>query len=488
LYNRITIEIAISKKTFKLSELFKEEKLYRLSCYLLFLIICLNSVFNIIQKNRVEISSNINFFDLTIGILLFIFLYLIGSLVKEVLQFDSVSIGVTSYLFSFFITDSLILFFYQKLTFSEILMLVNLLWLTFFIFKLKNFKSILQIFLSLALLRSYFDIFISNLTINNNIRGDVEAIFFNQAKNIYEGSYFNSINNYIFEGYPQFLSYIQSIFLGLSTNISEYNFYSFTSHIVFYLSILFFVELKISKFHKFFLITLFSLLLLNSSFLKFLFTTSLMSEGLVSLFTAITVVSVLNNLSSGENVDYKLFLLLGLMYFSKQFNSSLVLILIILLYFISDRKKAVLLGFSGIALKELLHLFVFTEVNRDHHISQIDIGDTVLDLLLFRDLKVENIFLILKNLWIDKPMVILFFIFYFSYIYSKIFVKKFELQTDLIFILINLNIIFVFLIYISVWQNMELESPIRYFLNNLHLLMLSIFLKIDKTKKIIKKA
>ncbi len=488
MYNRITIEIAISKKTFKLSELFKEEKLYRLSCYLLFLIICLNSVFNIIQKNRVEISSNINFFDLTIGILLFIFLYLIGSLVKEVLQFDSVSIGVTSYLFSFFITDSLILFFYQKLTFSEILMLVNLLWLTFFIFKLKNFKSILQIFLSLALLRSYFDIFISNLTINNNIRGDVEAIFFNQAKNIYEGSYFNSINNYIFEGYPQFLSYIQSIFLGLSTNISEYNFYSFTSHIVFYLSILFFVELKISKFHKFFLITLFSLLLLNSSFLKFLFTTSLMSEGLVSLFTAITVVSVLNNLSSGENVDYKLFLLLGLMYFSKQFNSSLVLILIILLYFISDRKKAVLLGFSGIALKELLHLFVFTEVNRDHHISQIDIGDTVLDLLLFRDLKVENIFLILKNLWIDKPMVILFFIFYFSYIYSKIFVKKFELQTDLIFILINLNIIFVFLIYISVWQNMELESPIRYFLNNLHLLMLSIFLKIDKTKKIIKKA
>ena len=485
MYNRITIEIAISKKTFKLDELFKEEKLYRFSCYLLFLIICLNSVFNIIQKNRVEILSNINFFDLTTGILLFIFLYLIGSLVKEVLQFDSVSLGVTSYLFSFFITDSLILFFYQKLTFSKILILVNLLWLTFFIFKLKNFKSILQIFLSLALLRLYFDFFISNLTINNNIRGDVEAIFFNQAKNIYEGSYFNSINNYIFEGYPQFLSYIQSIFLGLSTSISEYNFYSFTSHIVFYLSILFFVELKISKFHKFFLIALFSLLLLNSSFLTFLFTTSLMSEGLVSLFTAITVVSVLNNLSSGGNLDYKLFLILGLMYFSKQFNSSLVLLLVILLYFISGKNKAVLFGFSGIALKELLFLFVFTgtEISKDHHIRQIDIADTILDLLLFRDLEVENIFLILKNFWIDKPIVILFFIFYFSYIYSKIFIKKFELQSDLIFLLINLNIIFVFLLYISVWQNMELESPIRYFLSNLHLLMLSIFLKIDKTKK-----
>ena len=465
--------------------MFKEEKLYRFSCYALFLIICLNSIFNAFQKNRVNILSNINLFDLITGILLFIFLCLVGNLVNKLLKFESVSLGVTSYLFSFFLFDSLILFFYQKLTFLEVLLIVNFIWLSFFLFKLKNLKRILLIFLSFASLRLYFDIFKSRLTTNNNIIGDVEAVFFDQAKNIYESSYFNSINNYVFEGYPQFLSYIQSIFLGLSTNSPQYNFYSFTSHIVFYLSILFFIELNISKFHKLTLITLFSLLLLNSSFLTFLFTTSLMSEGLVSLFTAITVVSVLNNLSSGGNLDYKLFLLLGLMYFSKQFNSSLVLLLVILLYFISGKNKAVLFGFSGIALKELLFLFVFTgaEISKDHHIRQIDIADTILDLLLFRDLEVENIFLILKNFWIDKPIVILFFIFYFSYIYSKIFIKKFELQSDLIFLLINLNIIFVFLLYISVWQNMELESPIRYFLSNLHLLMLSIFLKIDKTKK-----
>ena len=465
--------------------MFKEEKLYRFSCYALFLIICLNSIFNAFQKNRVNILSNINLFDLITGILLFIFLCLVGNLVNKLLKFESVSLGVTSYLFSFFLFDSLILFFYQKLTFLEVLLIVNFIWLSFFLFKLKNLKRILLIFLSFASLRLYFDIFKSRLTTNNNIIGDVEAVFFDQAKNIYESSYFNSINNYVFEGYPQFLSYIQSIFLGLSTNSPQYNFYSFTSHIVFYLSILFFIELNISKFHKLTLITLFSLLLLNSSFLTFLFTTSLMSEGLVSLFTAITVVSVLNNLSSGGNLDYKLFLILGLMYFSKQFNSSLVLLLVILLYFISGKNKAVLFGFSGIALKELLFLFVFTgtEISKDHHIRQIDIADTILDLLLFRDLEVENILLILKNFWIDKPIVILFFIFYFSYIYSKIFIKKFELQSDLIFLLINLNIIFVFLLYISVWQNMELESPIRYFLSNLHLLMLSIFLKIDKTKK-----
>ncbi len=352
--------------------MFKEEKLYRFSCYALFLIICLNSIFNAFQKNRVNILSNINLFDLITGILLFIFLCLVGNLVNKLLKFESVSLGVTSYLFSFFLFDSLILFFYQKLTFLEVLLIVNFIWLSFFLFKLKNLKRILLIFLSFASLRLYFDIFKSRLTTNNNIIGDVEAVFFDQAKNIYESSYFNSINNYVFEGYPQFLSYIQSIFLGLSTNSPQYNFYSFTSHIVFYLSILFFIELNISKFHKLTLITLFSLLLLNSSFLTFLFTTSLMSEGLVSLFTAITVVSVLNNLSSGGNLDYKLFLILGLMYFSKQFNSSLVLLLVILLYFISGKNKAVLFGFSGIALKELLFLFVFTgtEISKDHHIRQ----------------------------------------------------------------------------------------------------------------------
>jgi hypothetical protein len=406
----------------------------------------------------------------------------VGNSVKHSLKLESVSLGITYYLFTFFIFDTIVLFFYQKLSFLQILFIVNLLWISFFIFKIRSLKNFLFLTIPFISLRIFFNEFNSQFTINKNIRGDVEAIFFQQAKNIYEGSYFNSINNYVFEGYPQFLSYIQSIFLGLSSNIETYNFFSFTSHIVFYLTLLFFMELNISNFHKFISITLFSLLLFNSEFLQFLFTASLMSEGLVSLFTAILTISVINNTNNSKELDYKIFLLFGIMYFSKQFNSSLVLITILFLFFMKRRSKIVLFGFSGIVLKELLYLFVFTEVSKDHHIKQIDVRDTIFDLLLFRDLQIQNIFSILQNLWKDKPIVILFFIFYFSYIYSRIFVKKFELQTDLIFILINLNIVFVFLIYISVWQNMELESPIRYFMNYLHLLVISIFLVIEKTK------
>ena len=461
--------------------MFKEEKLYRIFCYLLIFVIFLNSIFNLLFGNKKYIDE-INFFDLLGGLLLFLFLYAVGNSLKFSLRFESVSLGIIFYLFSFFIFDCIVLFFYRKLSFFEILLVVNLLWISFFMFKLKSLKNILSILISFTSLRLYFGEFNSKLTINNNIRGDVEAVFFEQAKNIYESSYFISINNYVFEGYPQFISYIQALFLGISSNISTYNFFSFTSHIVFYLSLLYFIELDISNFHKMISVGLFSLLLLNSSFLQFLFTTSLMSEGLVSLFTAILIITAINNTNNPRNVDYKIFLLLGVMYFSKQFNSTLVVILILFLFFVKGRNNLILFGLSGVVLKELLFFFVFTEVSKDHHIRQMDVTDTVLDLLLLRDLKIQNIFSIIQNLWIDKPLVILFFLFYFSYIYSKIFTKKFELQTDLIFILINLNIVFVFLIYISVWQNMELESPIRYFLNNFHLLIISTLLTIESAK------
>ncbi len=462
--------------------MFKEEKLYRFFCYSLVFIIFLNAIFNILFGDKSNSFDEINFFDIFAGLLLFIYLYAVGNSLKNLLRFDNVSLGITFYLFSFFIFDCIILFFYQKLSFLEILLIVNFLWLSVFILKLKSLKNVLSILIPFISLRLFIEEFNSKLTINNNIRGDVEAVFFDQAKNIYESSYFVSINNFVFEGYPQFISYIQAIFLGISSNISTYNFFSFTSHIVFYLSLLFFIELNLSNFHKIISVSLFSILLFNSSFLQFLFSTSLMSEGLVSLFTAILIFTAINNTNNPKDLDYKIFLLLGVMYFSKQFNSTLIVILTLFLFLFKGRNKLILFGLSGVALKELLFLFVFSDVSKDHHIRQMDIQDTVLDLLLFRDLKIQNIFSILQNLWIDKPLVILFFIFYFSFIYSKIFIKKFELQTDLIFTLINLNVVFVFLIYISVWQNMELESPIRYFLNNLHLLIISTLLSIESAK------
>ena len=55
--------------------------------------------------------------------------------------------------------------------------------------------------ISFVFLRAFVNLFKSRLTVNNNLIGDVNAVFYDQAKNIYENSYYYSINNFVFEGY-----------------------------------------------------------------------------------------------------------------------------------------------------------------------------------------------------------------------------------------------------------------------------------------------
>ena len=116
-----------------------------------------------------------------------------------------------------------------------------------------------------------------------------------------------------------------------------------------------------------------------------------------------------------------------------------------------------MLGLSGILTKELLYLFVFNNVSKDHHIRQIDFMDTALDLVLFRDLKLINIISILKNLFIDKPVSLILLIFYLTiFLISYRSLKNYQLNT-LLFFIVNLNLVLIFGLYISVWQNMELD-------------------------------
>ncbi len=451
-----------------------------ISPYILIFIIILNSLINLLGFDFIE---KINYFDIVSGILLFIYLILFGQLVDKLFCFQNISISIIFYLFSFFIIDVAILFFYHNLSFSQVFVFTNIVWLSYFLIKKRDLKFVFYIALSYFSLNYFINNFKTFLTKNNNLLGDVDAVFFDQALNIYENSYYFSISNYIMEGYPQFISYFQSLFLRISTNTNVYDYYSFTSHIIFYLSILFFFELKIGFKNKVLISVLFSFLILNSLWLQFLFTSSLMSEGIVSLFTAVLIFYVFDNIERNNFVDYLSIFLLGFLYFSKQFNSSIVLFSIIVLIFYKEKKFLTAIGFSGFLLKELLFVFVFPEISKEHHIRQIDLQDTFIDLLILRDLKFENILLILKNLWIDKPITILLLIFYMTFLLNSVILKKVNTSDILLFLLVNLNLILIFSLYISAWQNMELESPIRYILNFFHLTLVCIFLNLKKIPK-----
>ena len=171
-----------------------------------------------------------------------------------------------------------------------------------------------------------------------------------------------------------------------------------------------------------------------------------------------------------------------MLYFTKQFNSSIVLIFIAVLYLLDRKKKIILFGFTGLILKELLHVFVFDNVSKDHHIRQIDYIDTIADIFLLRDLKLSNILLILRNLFIDKPLVVVIVVFYLSILLVLLQSFQNNIVNYSLFFLVNLNLVFIFGLYISVWQNMELDSPIRYILNLLHMALISSFLNLDKSK------
>lgn len=457
-----------------------KEKIISYASYLLSLLLVINFIYN--QLNNFKFSK-LNQFDFLAGVLLFFLLFNIGKAIKQALNLSSISFSIVMYLFSFFVFDILILFIYQQLSFKNIFLFVNLLWFLFFLLFKQEFKITTSVLINYLILNIFSSRYASLFSVNNNLVGDVDAVFFDQAKNIYENSYFISVNNFIMEGYPQFVSYIQALFLQLPNFTSEYSFYSFTSHVIYYLTILFFLELNISKNNKIILVALFTSLIGNSDWLQFLFTTSLMSEGVVSLFTAVLIVNLFEVKLSSKIVNSLSFFNLGLLYLSKQFNSTIALIIIISFLFFNRGSIAVFFGFFGFIINELAYFIIFPNISKEHHIRQIDLQDMIFDLILFRDLKFENILLILKNLWIDKPYVLIIIVFYLTFINAYLTTNQLSLQQGTIFLIVNINFIMIFALYISAWQNMELESPIRYMLNMLHLTLVSIAIGFEKIER-----
>ena len=169
------------------------------------------------------------------------------------------------------------------------------------------------------------------------------------------------------------------------------------------------------------------------------------------------------------------------MYFSKQFLSTIALLIILFYLLNKSTRKYAIYGLSGLIIKELSLYFHFKNITRNYHLRDVDFLDTIQDLILLRDVKLENILIIIKNLFIDKPFSILmiyFFILFIIYFFKFRFLNKdINLYTSSILI----NLVFVFIIYISIWRNVEdLESPIRFMLSFLYLLLVTQFKFIDE--------
>lgn len=420
-------------------------------------IVILNFFNNLINK---EINIFFNIYDFFLSLLLFVLIYSISTEIRIALNLQNTSLSTALFLISFFIVENIFQLIFPNLSFKFNFFMVNILWVILLKLKKISLKKIMILILNVIVLRVFSFYFYEKLTVNINLRGDVKEYFFSNAKNIYEYSYAYSIKNSVIEGYPQFSTYLQNIFSKFLIFNSEYDYFLSSTLVLFFISMYVLHEAIASAKLKYFILLFYISLILNSDFLQFLFTSSLMSEGIVTVFTAIIFFNISKFSINNFETNTVSFFLAGILYYAKQFTS--IIIILLFLYFTYKKQyKFSLLMLFGIILKELSYFIIFKNLIKNHHLSQIDLKDTLLDLILFRDLNLFNIVRIIENLLIDRPMAILITILLLSF-FSLLIKNKLEFSEIFLILIIFINFIFIFILYISAWRYMELESPIRF--------------------------
>ena len=424
----------------------------------------------------------LNFYDYVSSFLIFLFLYSLGVSLKNIFPKLTIVFGIITYLISFYIFEILGLFINKEINFNFVIVVVNMVWIIYLVYSLNNKKLLILNFLSYGLLFSFNRYFLNNLSSNKNITGDVYDVFFPYTSNLYNNGLYSSIagNQSWSSGYPHFTSYLDALLFKLTFNLESYLFFSSTSFLYFWLFILLFSELNLNKINKSLITLIFTILVLNSDWLQFLFLTSLMSER-VSIFLFLGPLVCLFKQNDNKTFEFKLiYFILSFAYLTKHFFTILVLIIFIIFIFNNFYRKSSAFLLSAFLLKELTYLTYFRGLPRDLHTSTQDIPRLLQDVILFRNLKFENIYLIIKNVLIDLPMsyVILLLIMMLFFRFTFVSWKDYK---DNIYVAISfLNLIFVFLLYISIWQHMELESPVRYIYNYLPIYLILIFNSIEK--------
>lgn len=443
--------------------------------YLIYFPIFINFIVNI--KGTIT-KVDINIFDVLISLLLFVFLLFVGMKIKQIYSLPYISTGILCYLFSFFIFDILVLFFNHNLKFSNLFIFVNSIWIIFIF--IKNKISSFLILITYLLLNYFSNTFINKLSLNKNIIGDVKDIHLQHIKNIFEFNYFYSINNPTLEGYPQLSAYFHALLNMISHNSEIFFAKTATVNVLFLLFLLMFFEMNLSKLSKIYISILFTSLIFNSQWLKFLFIDSFMTEGILSYLFLVTLLSCLKTEKNLNNSNFLVFLLIGMLYFSKQFISTLALLVICIYLINKTTRKYAIVGLTGVLLKETSQAFVFSNIQKNYHLKEVDLIDTFFDLILFRNLKLENINIIIENIFIDKPVsLILIYLVILIFAYLLIYINL-DRELNLTLFVILINFVLIFLLYISLWRNMELESPVRYILNLLPLILYFQFKILDK--------
>ena len=464
--------------------------IYKNLVFLFFLPIIGNFLINLISNNfieRIEKFDILNFFS---TILLFYILKLIGEISSKTFNLPMVSTGILFYFFGIFFTNNVFIFITRNFSFSTFFIFYNIIFFAYLLTKNKKSNEIIKLFLLVIINFIYNSIFFEKFNLKNFVKGDVEYLWFPMAKNIYNENYYYSLTNPIIEGYTQLISYTQAVVLKINLNLESFTYVKSTTNIFFYLTLLLFFELNMSKKNKILLGATYTSLVINSDWLNYLFLNSLMGEGWVNYFFCVGFVSifkVLNDNSTTKLTLKVMFLLFGILYFSKQFISLLVVIIILSFLFYKKVRTYAFYSIIPFLFNEINLITTIKSTKRDAYIISFDYFDTINDLLTNTNLKLNNILIITLNLLKDIPVTYLITVFILSFFFYILKTNKYEYEYICAFVVFLINLLLILILYISVWRNQpEMESPIRYILNLFNLVLIYSFIYLEKLEKLLK--
>tara|TARA_B100000427_G_scaffold156500_1_gene129992 strand:+ start:1179 stop:2564 length:1386 start_codon:yes stop_codon:yes gene_type:complete len=434
----------------------------------------LNFVLNIFS-GKVGVSFSKSGLLILISTILYtVFYFYLGYLISQTFSLDRVSYGLIIYFFSFFIIDNIFLFLTKYLSFKIVYLTINLIWISVFLLKKQPIKKILSLILMKITLFLYNFIFFEEIITKVKTEGDMKSMWLPWVEAISTNNYFYLLSTNTREGAGLLISHIQSTIFLDGFLLQTYKFVPSTTYFLFFFSLLFFYEIRISKFSKFFIIFIFSILIFNSEWLSYLFVNSLMGESILSLTFGILFVEVLKT-NNSKNIDYRVitaFILLSQLYHSKFFINIIVFLIIFIIGYYKKQNIAVLLSLLTILLNELNYQFLLPNTSRSKLLSEIDFS------ILFNDINYENFVNIVAQFFTDKPLSYVVFIAFILFM-NNLFTKNNGFSSNLTFFILFINFIFVVILYVFIWKDVEYESSYRYILNSFHLILFWLGINLD---------
>ena len=417
-----------------------------------------------------------------------LFYYQVSRVINKVLKLHSISLSLVFFLTSFYIFNLIFLPFLKEISFKTTLLFVFILWLCFLTYKLEKKVEIIKViafYVGSLFFNNRYYIELSNLSGYRELNTDVPLQWYKLANLISTENFYIAFTNNIIEGQTLAISYVQSLLFNLNFYFFDFSFVRLNSNLIVIFAVFVIYDLNLSKQEKIIAsVTLFSFLL-NSDWLTYLFFDSLMLEGLVGFIFATFLLNIKVHIFEKFNLNpYLYFFSFSFLFFTKQFVSTISLVLLIYLL-IQFKNSRLLIGLIPYFIHNIYTNVYIPDSKEFELLRGTSIKELLVDILTFNNLAVDNVYKVFSQLLIDKPFVYFLFIFFIINL-LRLFLKlnsveSFTLNVSLAAIIINF--VLIFLLYIVWWKDFGIESSYRYVLNLFLLLFYSFLMNINLFKK-----